>query len=285
MFQPGTIVKVKVESSPGEYGFGRATIVERVGNQLLVQVKTSRDPNKIFPKGTKIWFVNDSPRLTFNGLWQSTVLGTQIIKGRTVLVCAAPKLEHVSQKRKVSRVSIDIPVTMSLDLEGREKQEFRTIDLCKSGTSLESTRIDQVEVESGREIQAILHSKEGDISLTARVLRVEHNWLANKTVIALEFVALPQESADALDKLLVRLGGKPRDAGLDEGDSAREGMSSWVHLVKKGGADGGTKDDHDEDQHDGSEPKPSEERHDTHEIEVLRAAFAGLEESHEEKEE
>lgn len=232
LFQPGKVLKVKVESSPGDIGFGRAAIIDRVGNQILVQVRTSRETNKILPKGTKIWFVSDSPRLTFNGMWSSSVLGTQLLKGRTCLLCSAPKLEPASQKRKSQRVMIDVPVTISLDIGG--KQEFRTVDLCRSGSAIETTRIDHLDVETGKEIKAVLHTQEGDVSLTARVLRVEHNWLANKTSLALEFIALPQESSEILDKILVRLGGRPRDADLDkESAGTREGMSAWVQQVKK----------------------------------------------------
>ncbi|MBX9670794.1 MAG: PilZ domain-containing protein [Candidatus Obscuribacterales bacterium] len=234
LFQPGKVLKVKVESSPGEIGFGRAAIIDRVGSQILVQVRTSRDSNKILPKGTKIWFVSDSPRLTFNGMWSSSVMGTQLLKGRTCLLCSAPKLEPASQKRKSQRVMIDVPVTISLDIGGKEKQEFRTVDLCRSGSAIETSRIDHLDVETGREIKAVLHTQEGDVSLTARVLRVEHNWLANKTSLALEFIALPQESSEILDKVLVRLGGRPRDAELDkESAGTREGMSAWMQQVKK----------------------------------------------------
>jgi c-di-GMP-binding flagellar brake protein YcgR len=236
MFQPGKVLKVKVETSPGEMGFGRATIIDRSGNQLLIQVRTSREANKILPKGTRIWFVNDSPRLTFNGMWSSNVLGTQVSKGRTVLVCAAPKLEPLSQRRRAARIAVEMPVTISLNIDGHNKQEFKTVDLCKSGSAIETTRIDQLEVESGREINAVLHTTEGDVSLTAKVLRVEHNWLANKTSLALEFIALSQESSEILDKVLVRMGGKPRDADLDRehgGAAGREGMTSWIKQVKK----------------------------------------------------
>ncbi|MDZ4835926.1 MAG: PilZ domain-containing protein [Candidatus Melainabacteria bacterium] len=237
MFQPGKVLKVKVETSPGEMGFGRATIIERTGTQLLIQVRTSRDPNKVLPKGTKIWFVNDSPRLTFNGMWQSTVIGSQVSKGRQVLVCAAPKLEPASQKRKQHRVSIEVPVTISLDIDGLEKMDFKTVDLCKSGSAIETSRIDSsVAVDVGLELKAVLHTGDGDVTLTAKVLRVDHNWLANKTTLGLEFIALSQQSSEILDKVLVRVGGTPRDSDLDKtsgGAAGREGMTSWAKQVRK----------------------------------------------------
>lgn len=236
MFQAGQVLKVKVESSPGEYGYGRATIVDRDGNNLLVQIKTSRDSNKILPRGTKIWFVNDSPRLTFNGFWYSTVTGKEIVKGRTVLICSLPKLEPLSQRRKSHRVNVDVPVTISLDIEGKEKQEFRTRDLCKSGSAIETSRLDASLVEVGKEIGCVLHTDLGEVKLKARVIRIEENWLAKKTTLALEFIALSKESSDTLDRLLVKLGGKPRDSKLEEvagKTGAKDGLSGWVRQVKR----------------------------------------------------
>lgn len=230
MFQPGKILKVKVETSPGEYGFGRATIVDRSGSHLLIQVNTRRETNKLFPKGTKLWFVNDSPRLTFNGMWASSVTGTQLLKGRTLLVCSAPRLEPMSQRRIAQRVSIAMPVTISISVDGKS-QEFHTVDLCRSGSSIETSRVDHLGIEAGSEHNAVLHTPEGEVSVTVRVLRVEQNWLANKTTLALEFVALSVDASETLDNLLVKMGGKPRNEEL-EGESSH-GMSQWAHLVGK----------------------------------------------------
>lgn len=232
MFQPGKVLKVKVETSPGEYGFGRATIVERSGSHLLIQVNTRRETNKLFPKGTKIWFVNDSPRLTFNGMWASSVTGTQLLKGRTLLVCSAPRLEPMSQRRIAQRVSIAIPVTISISVDGKHNQEFQTVDLCRSGSSIETSRVDHLGIEVGSEHKAVLHTPEGEVSVTVRVLRVEQNWLANKTTLALEFVALSVDASEILDKILVKMGGKPRNEELESGQSSH-GMSQWAHLVGK----------------------------------------------------
>ena len=261
MFQPGQILKVKVENAPGDFGFGRATIVDRVGKNILVQIKTARDSNKILSKGTKLWFVNDSPRLTFNGLWGSNVVGSQIVKGRTVLLCSLPKLEPLSQRRKHQRVSVNVPATISLGIKGQEKQEFRTIDLCKSGSSIETSRIDSSALEVGKDIACVLHTEKGDVNLKARVIRVETNWLANKTAIALEFVALSKESSDILDSLLVKLGGKPRDSELENMVSSAasgQGLLSWQKQIQPGvnvqkKSDGDTEDIDDIDDTDGSD--------------------------------
>lgn len=249
MFKSGQVLKVKVESAPGEYGFGRATIIDRAGKNLLVDIRTSKDGHRQPGRGTRIWFVNDSPRLTFNGMWSSQVVGTQIVKGRTVLVCSYPKLEPLSQRRTAIRVHIEVPVTISLDIGGKEKQEFKTVDLCKSGSAIETSRLDNEDLQVGQEIGATLHSRDGDIKLTARIIRVEHNWLANKTTIALEFVALSRESSDILDRLLLKLGGKPRSTELERlagNVSNLEGMKAWIQQVRKDGAEDAEYADEDE---------------------------------------
>ncbi len=82
MFDPGKILKVKVEVAPGDFGYGRATIIDRLGSQILIQVKTAKDTNKVLPKGTRLWFTNDSPKVTFNGMWASAVVGTQAGTGQ-----------------------------------------------------------------------------------------------------------------------------------------------------------------------------------------------------------
>ncbi|MGH9548117.1 MAG: hypothetical protein ACRD3W_02035, partial [Terriglobales bacterium] len=117
MFTPGKTYKVKLEGSPGDLDFGRATVVDRVGSQLCIYIKTSKDPHGRLAKGTKIWFVNDSPNITFNGLWASTVQGQQIVQGKTLLLCAQPRLEPLVQRRRSPRVNVDVPVSLVIDGE------------------------------------------------------------------------------------------------------------------------------------------------------------------------
>lgn len=240
MFQPGQILKVKVETKPGEFGFGRATIVDRSGKNILVLVKTSKGGNQQLSKGTNLWFVNDSPRLTFNGMWASQVVGSQIVKGKTVLVCTSPKLEPLAQKRALKRVSVNLPVTISFDNEGEEKHDFRTIDLCKSGSSIEASNLEPEVIDVGKELGATLHTEDGEVSIKARVIRIEQNWLQKKTSVALEFIALSKESSDRLDKLLVKLGGNPRSSDLEKlvtESGGGEGLSSWKQQVISGQPD------------------------------------------------
>lgn len=43
MFESGKVYKVKIETTPGEVGFGRATIVEKTGNRFTIQLRTSKE--------------------------------------------------------------------------------------------------------------------------------------------------------------------------------------------------------------------------------------------------
>ena len=97
MFEIGKTYKVKVEISPGETGFGRATIVQKVGTQVYIQLRTSKSALGMLAKGARIWFVSDAPDVTFNGLWSSTIIGSQLVAGKTAFVCGAPKLEPLLQ--------------------------------------------------------------------------------------------------------------------------------------------------------------------------------------------
>ncbi|MBS2002705.1 MAG: PilZ domain-containing protein [Candidatus Obscuribacterales bacterium] len=233
MFETGKVYKVKVEVAPGEIGFGRATIVEKSGNQLCVQIKTSKESNKVLPKGTKIWFVSDSADNTFNGLWSSSVTGAQHTGGKTGMLCSTPKLDPVIQRRRQPRVAVDVPVRMSSADGQRLGSEIRTKDISRSGVALET--LQPLPDDIGLSVNIVIESSVGEIATASRVIRVERNWLANKTVIGLEFTDMKPDDVATLDKLLLLLGGKTRnaDAGADQSDDkpkrAKQGLSSWIH--------------------------------------------------------
>lgn len=205
MFQKGKAYKVKVETSPGEVGFGRATIVDKIGEKILVQLKTSRESNKVLPKGTRLWFVNEASENTFNGMWASSVQGAQLHGGRTSLVCSAPRLEALLQRRRTPRASLDVGARIHLD---GEKADFllRTQDISSSGIALVSQTDLPPNIEVGESLQITIDAKTGAISSTSRVIRIERNWLANKTVLGLEMTYMEDESSDNLMKLLALLG-------------------------------------------------------------------------------
>jgi c-di-GMP-binding flagellar brake protein YcgR len=234
MFETGKVYKVKVESSPGETGFGRATILEKASNQLCIQIRTSKETNKVLPKGTRIWFVSDSTDSTFNGLWASSVIGAQHAGGKTSMICSTPKLDPVLQRRRQPRVNVDAPVRMSSTSGEPLGSDIRTKDISRSGVALET--LQPLPDDIGLSVDIVVESTVGEIPVTSRVIRVEKNWLANKTVIGLEFTNINPEAVATLDKLLLLLGGKPRnaEAGADESDEekskrAKQGLSSWIH--------------------------------------------------------
>ncbi len=237
MFEAGKVYKVKVEASPGEIGFGRATIIEKTGNHLCIQIRTSKETNKVLPKGTRIWFVSDSTDNTFNGLWSSSVIGAQHTGGKTGMLCSTPKLDPVVQRRRQPRVMVDAPVRMSSSEGQRLGSEIRTKDISRSGVALET--LQALPDDIGLSVDIVVESTVGEIPATSRVIRVERNWLANKTVIGLEFTDMEPEAIATLDKLLTLLGGKTRnpDANAEElAESAakrsKQGLSSWIQGTK-----------------------------------------------------
>lgn len=239
MFQPGKVYKVKLEPKPGELDFGRATIVERTGTQLSVMIKTAKDPNASFPKGTRIWFVNDSPDVTFNGLWASAIIGGLQLQGKNLMLCAAPRLEPLLQRRRTPRVSFDTKVRLFVDR--KEIREVRSIDISRSGIALESSESVPESLEPGHEVGLIIETSVGEIALSARVIRVERIWLTRKTQMGLEYANPSSEANAKLDKLLTLLGAKPHvteaDPALDPGDRTRvaatSGLSSWMQNTQQ----------------------------------------------------
>jgi hypothetical protein len=111
--------------------------------------------------------------------------------------------------------------------------EIRTKDISRSGVALET--LQPLPDDIGLSVDIVVESNVGEIAATSRVIRVERNWLANKTVIGLEFTEIKPDAVATLDKLLVLLGGKTRnaEAGGDESDDkpkrAKQGLSSWIH--------------------------------------------------------
>lgn len=219
MFEKGKIYKVKVEAAPGEVGFGRATIVERLGEKICIQLKTSRAANKQLSKGTRIWFVNDTAENIFNGMWASTVIGAQIVAGKTSMVCSAPRLEAFLQRRRTPRAVIDAPAV--IELEGDKEWQLRSQDISSSGIALVTGGVVPEKVEVGQNITFTLKAATGDITAVARVIRIDSNWLANKTIIGLEYLEMDDESSEALNNLLNLLGltSGATDPGSDPGQT------------------------------------------------------------------
>jgi c-di-GMP-binding flagellar brake protein YcgR len=235
VFIPGKILKVKVEDSPGEFIYGRATIVDKQGSHLLVQIKTAKESNKLMPKGTRIWFTNDSPTMTFNGMWVSGVVGTQSMQGKQMLLCSAPRHEPLEQKRVWPRVAVELPVLMSRPSLSAHKYDCTTIDLSRSGLTLEFGEDKEEPFESGQEVALVLRALNLDVAVSARVIRVDRQWIANKCVLGLEFVDLQEPAQEELDRVLVPLGGRPRNPDLEAQAKAARGlgMANWSKTVNR----------------------------------------------------
>ncbi len=236
MLEPNSVYKVKFEVAPGEFDFGRATIVAKSGSQLYLHIKTSQSANKSLPSGTKIWFVQDTSTTGFAGLWAASVSSSQMVKGQKVLVCSLPKLKPLKQRRKVNRVEVKLPVTITTDDTNARPAHFYTLDLCRSGSKIETKLVNKLGLETGMQVKGEFQLPDGVLKIKAQIIRVESNWLANKSLIALQFIALSKESSERLDKFLIKLGGTTRSAkekaNKSEGTS-KGGLDSWSTQLKE----------------------------------------------------
>jgi len=223
MFQAGKTYKVKVELTSGEVGFGRATIVSKEGSKLLVQLSTSKKTNQVLPKGSRLCFVTDSVNNPFQGLWMTTVGGSRIHGGKTIMECGNPKFEAVGQRRKSQRLPLNCPVKV-ITADGQElSYPVNSKNISESGIGLETQRQDVAEFQADGCVNIVIDCQPQAISLKCRVVRVQHNWLANYTEIGLEFVNPDEESSAALRQLLESLSRQRQDAEADEGK-----LTSWM---------------------------------------------------------
>src|SRR5262249_9539894 len=231
-FQSGRSFKVKVELENGEVGFGRAFVLDRQGNKIYVQLKTSRDQNQVLPKGSRLWFVSDAPTNPFAGTWGTIVTGTRIIRGPSMMECSLPKFEPQTQKRKTARVLLDCPVRLVREKGKEINYDIRSRNISLSGIGLEaySAGADK-DFPAGEIVKLILESPHGDVPLTARVVRTDYNWLANRTTIGLEFVEISDQTEKSLDDLYQSLGGA---GGEEEADvrATQRGLASWVRTSR-----------------------------------------------------
>ena len=231
-FQSGRSFKVRVELAHGEVGFGRASVLDRQGNKIYVQLKTSKDENQVLPKGSRLWFVSDAPTNPFAGVWATTVTGTKIIGGHTVMECNLPKFEPQTQKRKTQRVALDCPVRLVREKGHEVGYDIRSRNISLSGIGLEafSSGVDK-DFPVGEVVQLILEGPTGNVPLTARVVRTDYNWLANRTTIGLEFVDVTDQIEKSLDQIYQAQGGTD-PAAEPETQSAPQGLAGWVRSSK-----------------------------------------------------
>jgi len=235
MLEANSSYKIKFEIAPGEFDFGRATILSKTASQVFLQIKTGQSLNKILPAGTKLWFVQETGISGFAGLWASSVLSSQLVKGKKVLVCGLPKLKPLKQRRKVNRVEVKLPVSVTTDDTNAKSRVFQTVDLCRSGSKIECKLIQNLGLEPGQMVKSEFEMPDGMLKIKAQIIRLESNWLANKSIIALQFIALSKESSDKLDKFLVKLGGQPgvdKSKSKDAQAAPKTGLNSWSAQIK-----------------------------------------------------
>lgn len=236
MLEANSSYKIKFEIAPGEFDFGRATILSKTASQIFLQIKTAQSANKSLPPGTKLWFVQDAGVSSFAGLWASSVISSQLVKGKKVLVCGLPKLKPLKQRRKVNRVEVKLPVTVTSDDTNARPHYFQTIDLCRSGSKLETKLIQNLKLEPGQMVKAEFQLPEDMLKIKSQIIRIESNWLANKSLIALQFIALSKESSDKLEKFLVKLGGQANSAknkNTNSQSQAKTGLNSWSAQIQE----------------------------------------------------
>jgi undecaprenyl-diphosphatase len=109
--------------------------------------------------------------------------------------------------------------------------DFRSRDISRSGIAIETPDAAESlgDIEVGSHVNLFIESKLGEIETVSRVIRIENNWLANKTVVGLEFSKIEKHGAKTLDKLLVLLGGKPRGADdSDDRDVKGTTLADWM---------------------------------------------------------
>lgn len=233
-FQTGKSFKVKVELAPGQIGFGRATVVEREGNKIFVQLKTSKESNQVLPKGARLWIVPDSPIVPFAGLWATTVTGARIVGGHTVMECSLPKFEPQVQRRRAQRLPLDCPVRLAGESKSRRVYELRSRNVSSSGLGLEaSSRDAEADFVPGDAAEVVIETHSGEIPVKCRVIRTDYNWLHNRTSIGLEFIDMSEQARHNLDELLHILGASaPKEEAEAKEAGQRQGLFGWVKTTR-----------------------------------------------------
>ncbi len=198
MLQPGRSYKVKVEMEPGKVGYGRATVVEKTGNRVVIQVRTSKESNQVLPRGSRLWFVSDSPATTLNGLWSTTVVGTRIVRGHAAMECGTLKFEPLAHRRRSQRVPLAVPVRLA----GKQlPYEVRSRNISRSGIGLEACSQYVDEFPVGEDVDIVLDTPLAAVQIKCRIIRTEYNWFANRTEIGLQFLEMSQDAIETLEQL------------------------------------------------------------------------------------
>lgn len=234
MFRPGQVFKVKVELSPDEVGFGRATIVDCKPKHIVFQLRTSHGGKQAIPKGTRIWFVGNANDNRMNGLWGTIVTDTRLYEGKHAFECKTPVFEPFrnlpEQRRRHKRATIQVPVKLNgTDWKDLERCVLSR-NISRSGLGLSVLRDCPHRFPPGMELSVVLKTTSLEVELQGAVINTRYNWLLNQTEVGLEFRDLPANSVDSLDKILLWLGSKPRK---EEVKSESGALAGWLKSSKE----------------------------------------------------
>jgi hypothetical protein len=230
MFKEGQVYKIKVELSPDLMGFGRAMVVAVDTQRIYVQLRSSKGNKLNVPRGTKIWFVGSSLNNRFNGLWSSEVKGNRMINGSPSLECRLPRFEQASQKRVLTRIELNAPAEMVGD-EWKNliaKVVARNISRFGLGFYVEADCADRF--TQGKTVSLLVHIGNIHLPVQGRVVNCGFNWLLNRTEVGAELIQTDGSTVDALEKVLVWLGNKPRGARAESSESGA--LARWVKAGK-----------------------------------------------------
>ncbi len=224
MFKPGQIYKAKIELSPTQNGFGRATIVAVDAHSIYFQLKCSKGTK--VARGAKISFVGSSANNRFNGLWSSEIRGAKIIEGRTCLQSPTPKFEQSNQRRVHVRTDISVP----LKVEGDDWKDFdkelvtRNVSRFGLGFAAQGECVERFVLD-----QMILISYDiGPVHIRNRfrIVNSRFNWLLNRTEIGAEIVDVDTSTLENIENMLTYLGSQLQGTKGQMSDTGS--LRTWV---------------------------------------------------------
>jgi hypothetical protein len=156
-------------------------------------------------------------------MWATSVTGTKLFQGKTALECGPLKFESLAQRRKSQRIPLSCPVR----LVGKQlSYPVRSRNISKSGIGLEafSQYIDEFPV--GENVEIVVSTPVGAIPLKCQVIRTEYNWLSNRSIIGLQFVAMSQAAVELLENLHSNI------TALDDESSRRKASTSLAGNIR-----------------------------------------------------
>lgn len=224
MFKPGQIYKAKIELSPTQSGFGRATIIAVDAHNIYFQLKCSKGIQ--VTRGSKISFVGSSANNRFNGIWSSDIRGAKQIEGKSCLQAPTPKFEQSHQKRVHVRTDISVPVK----IEGDEWKDFDKdlvtrnvsrfgLGFATPGECVEKFPLDQVVLVSYTVGPVHIRNR-------FRIVNSRFNWLLNRTEVGAEIVDVDTSTLENIESMLAYMGSQLQNSKAQMSDTGS--LRKWV---------------------------------------------------------